>query len=351
MKLLITGGAGFIGSALVRHAIACGHDVLNVDKLTYASNLNSLGSVRDDPRYRFLQADICDGDAMRRAIADFQPDIIFNLAAETHVDRSIDGPDDFIRTNIGGVHTLLEVCREAMAAARLPGTFRFVQVSTDEVFGSIESGCFDETSSYRPSSPYSASKASADMLVQAWTKTFDFPAIITNCSNNYGPWQFPEKFIPTIISKAVRGEPVPVYGDGQQVRDWLFVNDHAEALLLAGETGRTGEVYCVGGGTTMPNVELARLVCDLVDRHGAGAAGKPSRELITFVDDRPGHDRRYAIDHGKITRELGWKPASDLERGLAATVDWYMANRDWLNRLAASGQAGQRLGVIKGGLV
>lgn len=349
MKLLITGGAGFIGSALVRRAVAEGHDVLNVDKLTYASNLDSLASIRNEAGYSFLRADICDAEAMRKAILDFQPDIVFNLAAETHVDRSIDGSDAFIRTNVNGVHILLETCRQAMDAGRLPKGFRFVQISTDEVYGSIESGCFDETSPYRPNSPYSASKASADMLVRAWTQTYDFPAIVTNCSNNYGPWQFPEKFIPTIISKVLRGESIPVYGDGQQVRDWLYVDDHAEALLRAGQKGRIGETYCVGGDTTMPNLELAGLVCDLVDRHHAADTSGQSRELIEFVKDRPGHDRRYAIDHAKITGELGWTPAHDLQAGLAMTVDWYVSNRAWLNQLATTGKAGQRLGMIKGG--
>ena len=349
MKLLVTGGAGFIGSALVRRALASGHQVLNVDKLTYASNPDSLAGVSDTPGYTFLKADICDRGAMQRALSDFQPDIVFNLAAETHVDRSIDGPGAFIETNVNGVHTLLEACRSALARSELPDGFRFVQVSTDEVYGSIEAGAFDETSPYQPNSPYSASKASADMLVRAWNRTYGFPAIITNCSNNYGPWQFPEKFLPTIIQNALRGEPVPVYGDGLQVRDWLFVDDHARALLLAGEHGGVGETYCIGGGTTKPNIDLARLVCDLVDQRDGARPARTSRKLITFVEDRPGHDRRYAINHDKITRELGWSPEHSFETGLAATVDWYIAHQDWLDKLAASGHTGARLGVIKGG--
>lgn len=350
MRLLITGGAGFIGSALVRHALAEGHQVLNIDKLTYASNTASLDGAAHSENYSFLHADICDGLIMRRAISEFQPDIIFNLAAESHVDRSIEGPDAFIRTNINGVHTLLEACRSVIPGERLRSGFRFVQISTDEVYGSIESGAFHEQSIYQPNSPYSASKASADMLVRAWNRTYGFPAIVTNCSNNYGPWQFPEKFIPTIILKALRGESIPVYGDGQQVRDWLFVDDHAEALLLAGQQGRLGETYCIGGGSTRPNLDLAGIVCDLVDSRTGKPEARSSRDLITFVDDRPGHDRRYAIDHGKISRDLGWTPKRSLETGLAATVDWYIEHQDWLNDLATSGHAGARLGLIKGGI-
>jgi len=346
MKLFVTGGAGFIGSALVRRAIRAGHHVLNADKLTYSSNLESLGDVDANARYDFLQADICDGAAMRRALEDFQPDILFNLAAETHVDRSIDGSDVFIRTNINGVHTLLEASRSALSNGHLPSAFRFIQVSTDEVFGSIEEGCFNEASSYRPSSPYSASKASADMLVRAWHRTYGFPGIITNCSNNYGPWQFPEKFIPTIIMKALRGEAIPVYGDGQQVRDWLFVDDHAEALLQVSQAGRSGEMYCIGGDATTTNLDLACMVCDLVDDSLGRTTGE-SRRLIEMVTDRPGHDRRYAIDHAKISRELGWQPACDLAQGLALTVAWYLEQEDWLSSLVSDGRAGERLGLMQ----
>lgn len=350
MRLLITGGAGFIGSALVRRALAKGHHVLNIDKLTYASNPASLADIASVERYAFQQADICDSTVMRRVIADFQPDIVFNLAAESHVDRSIEGPDAFVRTNINGVYTLLEACRNEIPSDRLRGGFRFIQISTDEVYGSIAQGAFHEGSTYQPNSPYSASKASADMLVRAWNRTYGFPAIVTNCSNNYGPWQFPEKFIPTVILKVLRGEQIPVYGDGQQVRDWLFVDDHADALLLVAERGKLGETYCVGGDSTETNLDLARIVCDLVDERFGKKDGASSRDLITFVADRPGHDRRYAIDHSKITGELGWLPQHSLETGLAMTVDWYIEHQAWLDELATAGRAGTRLGLIKGGI-
>ncbi|MEQ8558539.1 MAG: dTDP-glucose 4,6-dehydratase [Henriciella sp.] len=348
MRLLITGGAGFIGSALIRRAIAQGHSVLNVDKLTYAANRDSLADVDGSSSYSFLKADICDRDAMKRAVADFRPDRLFNLAAETHVDRSIDDSLAFVQTNINGVHALLDICRSAQREAMIGPDFRFIQISTDEVFGSIAEGAFKESSPYQPNSPYSASKASADMLVRAWQHTYDFPAIITNCSNNYGPWQFPEKFIPTIIMKALRRESIPVYGDGQQVRDWLFVEDHADALLQVAQGGQPGETYCIGGDATMTNLDLARTVCDLVDENLGRAPGE-GRRLIEMVADRPGHDRRYAIDHSKISRELGWAPASDLKQGLARTVTWYLGQEDWLSRLASEGRAGGRLGLMQRG--
>ena len=346
MKLLITGGAGFIGSALVRRAIGAGHSVLNIDKLTYAGNPDAVEEVMGSWQYEFLQADICDAEAMAGALDRFDPDAVFNLAAETHVDRSIDGPDAFIRTNINGVFTLLDRCR-AWLASRPDSAFRFIHISTDEVYGSIASGAFNESSPYQPNSPYSASKASSDMLVRAWHRTYGFPAIITNCSNNYGPWQFPEKFIPTIILKALRGETIPVYGDGQQVRDWLFVDDHADALLRTAQDGRLGETYCVGGDSTTTNLELAETVCDLVDQRLGHGPNASARRLIEFVEDRPGHDRRYAVDHSKITHELGWTPAHSMQDGLKQTVDWYLQNRDWLAKLADGGTAGQRLGLLK----
>lgn len=345
MRLLITGGAGFIGSALVRRAIEAGHHVLNFDKLTYAANVDALASVAGHARYIFRQADICDAGAVRSALSDFEPEVVFNLAAETHVDRSIDGPDAFIRTNINGVYTLLDSCRDWLSRREGTGPFRFVQVSTDEVFGSIAEGGFTEQSRYQPNSPYSASKAAADHLVRAWTQTFGFPAIITNCSNNYGPFQYPEKFIPTVILKALRGEQIPIYGDGLQVRDWLHVEDHAEALLLAALQGRTGETYCIGGGNTPTNLNIANLVCELVDERNGAAGQSRAKQLITRVSDRPGHDRRYAIDFTKIKTELGWAPARTLADGLAGTVDWYLDNKAWLNGLADQGKAGQRLGT------
>lgn len=344
MRLLITGGAGFIGSALVRRAVSDGHHVLNVDKLTYAANLASVSEVADQPNYRFVEADICDAASVKAALDSFVPDVVFNLAAETHVDRSIDGSDEFIRTNVNGVHTLLEACRAWQAK---PEGFRFIQVSTDEVFGSIDKGGFTETSRYKPSSPYSASKAAADHLVRAWHSTYDFPSIITNCSNNYGPHQFPEKFIPTVILKALRGETIPLYGDGQQVRDWLYVDDHADALLTVAQKGVLGETYCIGGGHTPTNLDLARTVCALVDERLPETRGSTSADLIKRVADRPGHDRRYAIDFSRIKRELGWSPRMTLEQGLAQTVDWYMNNEDWLHALVDQGKAGQRLGTAK----
>ncbi len=345
MKVLITGGAGFIGSALVRRAIKAGHQVLNFDKLTYAANVDALASVAGLAQYEFRQADICDPAAVGAALEAFAPDIVFNLAAETHVDRSIDGPDAFIRTNINGVHTLLEACRKWLSGRTASASFRFVQVSTDEVFGSIAEGGFTEQSRYQPNSPYSASKAAADHLVRAWNQTFDFPSVITNCSNNYGPFQYPEKFIPTVILKALRGEDIPIYGDGLQVRDWLHVDDHAKALLLAATEGRVGETYCVGGGNTPTNLDLAKMICAMVDERRK-STGRPAPEAqIRLVRDRPGHDRRYAIDFGKIKRELGWAPEKSLADGLAATVDWYLAHEAWLNSLADEGKAGQRLGT------
>ncbi|WP_084398701.1 dTDP-glucose 4,6-dehydratase [Henriciella aquimarina] len=346
MRLLVTGGAGFIGSALIRRALAQGHSVLNIDKLTYAANPDSLAAIAGDERYSFLQADICDGATMAESLRAFRPDRVFNLAAETHVDRSIDDPQAFIRTNINGVHTLLDTCRTWLQEAGDEDGFRFIQISTDEVYGSIASGAFNEASPYQPNSPYSASKASADMLVRAWHRTYGFPAIITNCSNNYGPWQFPEKFIPTIVMKALREEAIPIYGDGQQVRDWLFVDDHADALLRVANSGEAGETYCVGGDATMTNLDLARTVCDLVDDRLGREAGA-SRQLIEMVADRPGHDQRYAIDHAKITEALGWHPACDLKEGLVRTVDWYLGQGEWLNRLAADGRAGSRLGLMQ----
>lgn len=349
MRLLVTGGAGFIGSALIRLAIARGHTVLNFDKLTYAANLAALESVQDSDRYSFIKADICDRSQVTAALESFRPDAVLNLAAETHVDRSIDSSDAFIQTNINGVHTLLEAARTWLTNTSGQQGFRFVHVSTDEVFGSIAEGAFNETSPYRPNSPYSAAKASSDMLVRAWTETFGFPGLVTNCSNNYGAWQFPEKFIPNTILKVLRGEQIPVYGDGQQVRDWLYVDDHAAALLRVAEAGQTGATYCIGGGAEINNLSLAQKIADMLDAAGEGRIKGGSRNLIEFVEDRPGHDRRYAIDNRYISRELGWKPAHDFDQGLAETVAWYLDHRGWLQSLAETGQAGQRLGILTKG--
>lgn len=347
MRLLVTGGAGFIGSAVVRRAVDAGHTVLNVDKLTYAANPASVSAVSANPRYSFLKADICDRETVRSALNDFEPDVLLNLAAETHVDKSIDAPDTFVKTNIEGVHSLLEACRSWLDSGGEGSRFKFVQVSTDEVYGSIASGTFNEASPYKPSSPYSASKAAGDHLVRAWTDTFGFPGIVTNCSNNYGAWQFPEKFIPTIILKALLGEKIPVYGDGQQVRDWLFVDDHAEGLLRVAEDGEVGETYCMGGGNTVANIDLARSVCSLLDKRFGDTRNAPFADLISFVADRPGHDQRYAIDHAKISRELGWTPKHDFAQGLEMTVDWYLKQSDWLKALSGSGVAGRRQGQLR----
>jgi dTDP-glucose 4,6-dehydratase len=346
MKLFVTGGAGFIGSAVIRQAIAQGHTVLNIDKLTYAANLQNLASVKGHPAYQFEQADICDGAKMRALIEAFQPDTVMHLAAESHVDRSIDGPSDFIETNIIGTFQLLEAARAAQAKGKLPEGFRFHHVSTDEVFGSLgETGQFTETSAYQPNSPYSASKASSDMLVRAWGETYGLPVVISNCSNNYGPYQFPEKLIPVVIEKARTGQPIPVYGDGSNIRDWLYVDDHAEALLLIAGQGVLGETYNVGGDAERTNLDLVKAICAVLDTRFPDAAWGRHDGLITFVADRPGHDQRYAVDCSKIKRELGWSPSMTLETGLEATVNWYLTNQAWLDHIAARGHTGDRLGL------
>ena len=340
--ILVTGGAGFIGSAVVRHLINdTGHTIINVDKLTYAGNLESLTSVSDDPRYQFEKVDICDAKEIARVIARYQPDVIMHLAAESHVDRSIDGPDQFIQTNIVGTYNLLEQARAywtQLEAAKKAG-FRFLHVSTDEVYGDLEGtdDLFTETTPYAPSSPYSASKASSDHLVRAWNRTFDLPTIITNCSNNYGPFHFPEKLIPLVILKALEGKPLPVYGKGNQVRDWLYVEDHARALVLVAITGEIAETYNIGGHNEKQNIEVVHAICELLEEL---APNKPEginqyKDLITFVTDRAGHDVRYAIDASKIQKELNWTPKESFDTGIRQAVQWYLDNQDWVAVISA----------------
>ncbi len=347
-RFLVTGGAGFIGSALVRLLIAETPDsVLVVDKLTYAGNLQSLSSVSGDPRYHFIRADICEAGQMTDAIRDFAPDYIVHLAAESHVDRSIDGPAAFIETNVVGTFTLLQAAYSywnALPASRRDG-FRFHHVSTDEVFGSLpESGHFDEQTAYDPRSPYSASKAASDHLVNAWYHTYGLPVVVSNCSNNYGPNQFPEKLIPLMIINALEGRALPIYGDGKNVRDWLFVEDHARALVQVATRGAVGSRYCVGGMCEKSNLEVVQTLCAVLDE--VMPAQRSFSDLISFVRDRPGHDRRYAIDPGKIVAELGWRPRETFESGLYRTVNWYLANRSWWQDIRDKSYGGERLGVI-----
>jgi dTDP-glucose 4,6-dehydratase len=321
--------------------------VLNVDKLTYAANLRSLDTVSADPRYSFIRADICDRESMDAAFAEHAPDAVLHLAAESHVDRSITGSDTFIRTNVLGTHTMLEAARAYWMGlpAKAAAAFRFLHVSTDEVYGSLgAAGRFCETTAYDPSSPYSASKAGADHLASAWFRTFGLPVIISNCSNNYGPYHFPEKLIPLVILNALEGKPLPVYGDGSNVRDWLYVEDHARALYLILTKGRPGEKYNVGGRNERTNLAVVEAICDLLDERVP--AGKPRRRLISFVPDRPGHDVRYAIDASKLENELGWRAGDDFESGLAKTVQWFLDNRDWWEPLRRGVYAGERLGLV-----
>jgi dTDP-glucose 4,6-dehydratase len=349
MKILVTGGAGFIGSAVVRRLIG-GSDwqVVNVDKLTYAGNLESLADARHHPRHRFYRVDIVDRPAIDRILADERPDAILHLAAESHVDRSIDGAAPFIETNIIGTWTLLEATlaywRGLSDEAR--GRFRFQHISTDEVFGSLgPTGAFDEQTPYRPNSPYSASKAASDHLVRAWHHTYGLPTLATNCSNNYGPYHFPEKLIPLMIIRALRGETLPVYGQGTNVRDWLHVEDHAEALLAVLERGRSGETYNIGGRSERRNIDVVRMICKLVDELAPDPDGRPHDRLIEFVADRPGHDQRYAIDASKVEREIGWRPRHSFESGLRDTVRWYLDNRPWWERVMSGAYRGERLGL------
>lgn len=344
MKLLVTGGAGFIGSAVVRRAIADGHQVVNLDKLTYAGSISNVASVAQDPGYRFEQADICDRPALDRIFDTHKPDAVMHLAAESHVDRSIDGPLTFVETNVTGTVTLLEAARRYWQEAGRPAGFRFHHISTDEVFGSLGPvGQFSETTPYDPSSPYSASKAASDHMVRAWAETYGLPVILTNCSNNYGPYHFPEKLIPVVILKAIAGLPIPVYGTGSNVRDWLYVEDHAEALLLAIQKGTPGRSYAIGGENEAQNIELVRKICAILDRVRPG--GAPHAEQITFVKDRPGHDQRYAINATRIRKELGWRPSVTLDEGLEKTVRWFLENRDWWQPLLDRDGVGARLGL------
>ncbi|WP_437227248.1 dTDP-glucose 4,6-dehydratase [Planctomicrobium sp. SH661] len=350
MKILVTGGAGFIGSAVIRYLIQnTDHEVINLDKLTYAANLENLKSVDQSARYQFIQADICDEFLMKDLFADQQPDAVMHLAAESHVDRSIDGPRTFLETNILGTYSLLQAARLLWKTwpTEKQQTFRFLHVSTDEVYGSLGAeGYFTEQTAYAPNSPYSASKASSDMLVRAWYHTFGLPTVISNCSNNYGPCQFPEKLIPVIILNALKGQPLPVYGTGQNVRDWLYVEDHAVALYRILCDGTVGETYNIGGHNEKKNLDLVQDICAILDRLLPDAPSVPHANLITFVTDRPGHDQRYAIDASKIEQELGWKPSLTIEEGLEKTVRWYLENRDWWQGVLDRGfNHGQRLGT------
>jgi dTDP-glucose 4,6-dehydratase len=350
LRYLVTGGAGFIGSAVVRHLILeTGSEVLVVDKLTYAGSLESLATASTSARYTFWKADICDSQAMKHAMSEFAPDIVMHLAAESHVDRSIDGPTAFLQTNVMGTFTLLQAALDYWRG--LPphrrGKFRFHHISTDEVFGSLgEEGSFTELTAYDPRSPYSASKASSDHFVRAWHHTYGLPVIVTNCSNNYGPFHFPEKLIPLTILNGLEGRPLPLYGRGDNIRDWLYVDDHATALVLAAEKGTPGATYCVGGGNERSNLQVVREICSLLDEMAPSARVSPREQLIQLVPDRPGHDHRYAIDATRIRAELGWRPSETFETGLAKTVRWYLENRVWWERVRSGVYGGERLGVV-----
>ena len=354
----MTGGAGFIGSAVVRHIIFnTEHQVINVDKLTYAGNLESLDEVSSNKRYHFEQVDICEKDKIAQIFEKYKPDVVMHLAAESHVDRSIDGPSAFIETNIIGTYTLLEVSRAyycSLQGGKKEG-FRFHHISTDEVYGDFESldDFFVETTPYAPSSPYSASKASSDHLVRAWSRTYRLPTIVTNCSNNYGPYHFPEKLIPLVILNALEGKKLPIYGNGQQIRDWLFVEDHARALCLVALEGQIGETYNIGGHNEKTNLCVVETICELLEelvpdnQYSKTKSGKGFADLITYVDDRPGHDIRYAIDASKIQRELGWMPQESFESGIRKTVVWYLNNSKWWNRVLDGSYARERIGLNK----
>ena len=348
MRIFVTGGAGFIGSAVCRHLVnGLGHEVVVVDKLTYAANLTSLAPISQSPLYTFEQVDICDAAAMARLFETYRPDGVLHLAAESHVDRSISGARIFVDTNVVGTFTLLEAARAYLAGSgrHVAADFRLVHVSTDEVFGSLgDDGFFTETTAYDPSSPYSATKAASDHLAKAWHRTYGLPVIISNCSNNYGPYHFPEKLIPLMILAALEGKPLPVYGAGANVRDWLYVEDHARALALILEKGRPGETYNIGGRNEQRNIDVVRRICALMD--DMNPRGGPHDRLITYVADRPGHDQRYAIDATKLERELGWRAQETFETGIAKTVAWYLERRDWWEPLRDQVYGGERLGLI-----
>ena len=345
MKLLVTGGAGFIGSAVVRQAVRAGHEVINLDALTYAACLENVAPVANAPNYTFVEADIRDRAALDKVFAEHAPDAVMHLAAESHVDRSIDGPGTFIETNVIGTFQLLEAARAHWDKVGRPDSFRFHHISTDEVFGSLGAeGMFTETTPYDPRSPYSASKASSDHLVRAWAETYGLPVVLTNCSNNYGPYHFPEKLIPVIIINALAGKDLPIYGDGSNVRDWLYVEDHADALLLVVQKGEVGRSYNIGGENERTNLELVQTLCRILDQMRPKASGSYA-DQITFVTDRPGHDARYAIDPTRIREELGWRPSVTIEEGLARTVTWYLENEEWWRALQRRQGVGERLGV------
>ena len=344
MKILITGGAGFIGSAVVRQAVNAGHDVVNLDALTYAACLDNVATVSDSPRYVFEHADIRDRASLDRIFATHQPDAVMHLAAESHVDRSIDAPGAFIETNVNGTYNMLEAARAYWKAQGMPEGFRFHHISTDEVYGSLgETGQFTEDTPYDPRSPYSASKAASDHLVRAWHETYGLPVVLTNCSNNYGPYHFPEKLVPVIIINALAGKPLPIYGNGANVRDWLYVEDHADALLTVLAKGEVGRSYNIGGENERTNLELVTTLCSILDE--LRPADHSYADLITYVTDRPGHDARYAIDPTRIRTELGWRPSVTVEEGLRRTVEWYLKNEDWWRALQSRTGVGARLGT------
>ena len=344
MKILVTGGAGFIGSAVIRQAIADGHTVINLDKLTYAACLDNLADVQDDANYTLVEADICDRSAVQQIFSEHRPDAVMHLAAESHVDRSIDGPGAFMETNVMGTFHLLEAAREFWQSSGKPEGFRFHHISTDEVYGTLGAeGLFREDTPYSPNSPYSASKASSDHLVRAWSETYGLPVVVTNCSNNYGPYQFPEKLIPVVILNAIGGRDIPVYGKGENVRDWLYVDDHASALLHVLQNGKNGRTYNIGGNSEARNIDIVTRICAILDELRPGEA--PYSDQIVYVTDRPGHDLRYAIDASRIRDELGWEPTVGLDEGLRRTVHWYLDNEAWWTALQNRDGVGKRLGA------